>query len=146
RRHGLRSKAGILKSQFFGSRKIVMKTFATLLLISVVLSLVATSLAQKVNKPWTEWSKQEADKILENSPWAQTQKDTNTDQMMFSPTSDPRTMGRSSNDASRTAEGATNQAVTVTYFVRFFSARPIREALARQMMLQQKLPDEALAK
>ena len=84
--------------------------------------------------------------MLEDSPWAQTQTETDTSQQFYSPTSDPRTMGGSSNDSSRLGQGATNQAVNVKYFVRLFSARPIREALARQLMLKQNLPDTALEK
>jgi hypothetical protein len=87
-----------------------------------------------------EWSKKDAEKILENSPWAQTQIDTDTSEMFFSPTSDPRTTGSSSNDSSRLGQGATNQSVSVKFRVRFFSARPIRRALVRLMELQ-KRPD-----
>ena len=55
-------------------------------------------------------------------------------------------MGTSSNDGSRLAQGATNQTVNVKFFVRFFSARPIREALARVMEINQKPPAEIVAR
>jgi hypothetical protein len=109
----------------------------------VLTAVFITAPAQKSDKAWTEWTKKEAQKMLEDSPWAQIQNDTDTSQQFYSPTSDSRTMGSSSNDSSRLAQGATNQAVNVKFVVRLFSARPIREALARQMMLQQKLPEEA---
>src|SRR5581483_2008106 len=51
---------------------------------------------------------------------------------------------RTSTTGSREAQGATNQAIDIKYHVRLFSARPIREAHARQLILQQKLPDDAV--
>jgi hypothetical protein len=123
------------------------KTRLVLLLSLASSALLSTGIAQKAEKPWTEWSKDEAQKILDNSPWAQIQNDTDTSQMMFSPTSDPRlTTDRASTGSVNLAQGATNQSVNVRFFVRLFSARPIRQALARQMALQQKLPDEAFAR
>ncbi|MDX6289297.1 MAG: hypothetical protein QOH42_1096 [Blastocatellia bacterium] len=109
----------------------------------ILLLALTAATAQKTEKPWTEWSKKDADKILSNSPWAQTQTDTDTSQMFFSPTSDPRTMGASSNDSSRAAQGATNQSVNVSFHARFLSARPVRQAFVRIMELQQK-PDPKL--
>jgi hypothetical protein len=125
-----------------------MKKLRLIVLIFLASSaLLSTGVAQKAEKPWTEWSKSEVKKILDDSPWAQIQNDTDTSQMMFTPTSDPRINGASanSNTDSRVAQGATNQAVNVKFIVRLFSARPIRQALARQLALQQKLPDQALA-
>ncbi|MGZ8844505.1 MAG: hypothetical protein ACXW18_12640 [Pyrinomonadaceae bacterium] len=119
-----------------------------LLIFLVLAALSSVGFAQKADKPWTEWSKEEVQKLLENSPWAQIQNDTDTSQQFFSPTSDPGLNGAraNSNTESRQAQGATNQAVNVKYFVRLFSARPIRQALIRQMVLKQKPPDEAFAK
>jgi hypothetical protein len=110
------------------------KTVAVL----VLLVLVGTAIAQK-DKKWTEWNKKEAQKMLEDSPWAKKQTETDASQQMFTPTSAPgiQGAGTTSNDASRAAQGATNQAVNVDYFARFFSARPIREALIRLMELNQ---------
>lgn len=107
--------------------------------LALLLALTAAT-AQKKEKPWTDWSKKEAEKMLSDSPWAQTQVETDTSQMFFSPTSDPRTMGASSNDGSRLAQGSTNQSVNVSFHARFLSARPIRQAFVRMMELQQK-PD-----
>lgn len=126
-----------------------MKTPKLVLLISIVLAALASvGFAQKADKPWTEWTKEEVQKILESSPWAQVQNDTDTSQQFFSPTSAPGINGAqaNSNTDSRLAQGATNQAVSVKYFVRLFSARPIRQALIRQILLKQKPPDEAFAR
>jgi hypothetical protein len=119
-----------------------MKNSASLISMSLALMVVfTTALAQKSDKPWTDWNKKEVQKMLEDSPWAQTQTETDTSEMMYQPTG---AAGTSSNDASRQAIGATNQSVNVKYFVRLFSARPVREALARGMMLQQTLPGTAV--
>jgi hypothetical protein len=104
----------------------------------------AVSGASQKEKPWTEWTQKEAEKILSSSPWAQTQTDTDTSEMFFSPTSDPRRTGRAgTNEQARLEGGATNQAVNVKFIVRFFSARPVRRALARLIELKQK-PDAAM--
>ena len=42
---------------------------------------LTTITAQEKGKAWTDWSKKEADKMLSDSPWAQTQTDTDTSQM-----------------------------------------------------------------
>ncbi len=124
-----------------------MKTINIMVGVSVATLLVlSAAFAQKAEKPWTDWSKKEAQKILEDSPWAQTQVETDTSQSFFSPTSAPGVNGAgvTSTTGSREAQGATNQAIDIKYHVRLFSARPIREAHARQLILQQKLPDDAV--
>jgi hypothetical protein len=110
---------------------------AVLLCSSLVL---AGPTKQKQEKPWTEWTQKEAEKVLSSSPWAQTQVDTDTSEMFFSPTSDPNRVRSTANDGSRLEGGARNQAVNVKFIVRFFSARPVRRALVRMMELKQK-PD-----
>ena len=114
------------------------RTVINLVAASALLFALTTATAQKKDKPWPEWSKKEAEKMLADSPWAQTQTDTDTSEMFYSPTSDPRRMGTSANDGSRLEQGATNQSVNVSFHVRFFSARPVRQALVRLMELQQK--------
>ena len=102
-------------------------------LASLFLFISTIAIAQNKILPWTEWSKKDAEKVLNNSPWAQTQVDTNISEMFYSPTS------RASNP-SRTTEGALNQEIKVTYHIRFFSARPVRQAIVRLYQLDQK-PD-----
>jgi len=120
-----------------------------LLLVIATLAVTATtSPAQKKDKKWTEWSKKEAQKILDDSPWGHTQTDTDTSQMFYSPTGDPRLSGQreTSTTGSRISEGATNQSINVEYRVRFFSARPIRQALARLILLENNPPPDVVAK
>ena len=102
-----------------------------LLSVAVVCALALALAAQKKEKPWTEWTKKDAEKVLNASPWAQTQIETDTSEMFFSTTEEG--VGQS-----RSTEGATNQATSVKYFVRFFSARPVRQALARTLLLANK--------
>jgi hypothetical protein len=123
------------------------KNLATILVTLLAVVAAASVTAQKKDdKPWTDWSKKDAEKILSDSPWAKVQTDTDTSQMFYSPTQDPQRMGRTSNDGSRLAQGATNQAVNVAFQVRFFSARPVRQALARIMEINNKPPADVVAK
>jgi len=109
----------------------------TIFAVLLGLALLSTSLAQK-EKSWTEWSQKDAEKILHNSPWSRMQTDTDTSEMFFQPTSDPTTNRRAPNSTERTAQGATNQSTNVSYGIRFFSARPVRQAFVRMIQLQQK--------
>lgn len=118
-----------------------MKKTIPVVLILVLLAVVAadTVIGQKQPKPWKEWSKSEAEKILNDSPWAHFQVDTDLSEMFFQPTTDSRTSGgRAPNANSRLEQGATNQATTLKYGIRFFSARPVRQAFIRMIQLQQK--------
>lgn len=102
----------------------------------------ATVVTGQTQKPWTEWSAKEAQQMLSSSPWAQTQVDTNLAEMFYSPTT---ASARGNNSASRTVEGATNQEIKLFYYIRFFTARPVRKALARLYEIKQK-PDQETAK
>ena len=114
--------------------------------LALLLTLI-TATAQQKGKDWNEWSKKDAEKMLNDSPWAQTQTETDTSQMFYSPTSDPRLGARTtSTTGTRISEGATNQAVNVNFHVRIFSARPIRQALVRLMWIQQAPPPEVAQK
>ncbi|HEX4945536.1 MAG TPA: hypothetical protein VFZ34_02580 [Blastocatellia bacterium] len=112
----------------------------TLLIIAVLGVLLISVEAQKKIKPWTEWSEKEAQKMLNDSGWGQTQTETNTSEMFYNPTTD---RGRG-NSTERNAQGATNQAVNLNYRIRFLSAKPIRQAFARSILLQQKSPNAQL--
>ena len=117
-----------------------------LAIAALITTLVAAGvMAQKQPKPWGEWSKKDAEKILNDSPWGQTYTETDTSQMFFSPTSDPNTRGQTSNDNSRLRQGATNTEVHVNFHIRFFTAKPIRQALVRLMEVNQpNLPKETI--
>jgi len=109
----------------------------TAMLLLPPLSLVY---AQKQDAPWIEWSKKYTEKLLNDSPWAQTQTETDTSQRLYSRnTSDPTTTARLS-------RGAINQEINVSYRVRFFSARPIRQALAKLIEVDQRTSAEVSTK
>ena len=97
----------------------------------LVILLCATLFGQKQQKQWTEWTKKDAQKILNDSAWGQTQVDTDTSEMVYTPT----TQSGSGDSSNRRELGATNQATSVIYRIRWLSARPIRQALARQLEL-----------
>lgn len=119
------------------------KRLVVLLTCAVLLSssLVFAGTSQKTEKPWTEWTQKEAEKMLSSSPWSQTQVDTDTSEMFFQPTS---RSANAPNAESRVESGATNQAINVKFIVRFFSARPVRQALVRMMELKQKPEPDVL--
>jgi hypothetical protein len=110
-----------------------------LILLLVAVIAVETVIGQKQAKSWKEWSKKDAEKILNDSPWSHPQVDTDLSEMFFQPTTDARTSGgRAPNANSRLEQGATNQATSITYGIRLFSARPVRQAFMRIIQLQKK--------
>ena len=60
-----------------------MKNLLPLILILAVV--VVGAFGQEKN--WLQWSKADAEKILNHSGWSQTQSDTDTSEMVYSPTS-----------------------------------------------------------
>ena len=77
-------------------------------------------------KPYTEWSEKDAKKVLNDSPWSQDQNFTDT----------------SRNASTTTSRGGTQSAiadvVNVKFHMRFFTAKPVRQAISRSMELQHK--------
>jgi hypothetical protein len=126
------------------------------LIFAALMITLLLSISTAQNKPWAEWTKVEAEKILNNSAWAQTQTDTDTSEMMYSPTSVSgqgsstrsgvlgTTSDRQSVNNNRVAQGATNQAISVNYHVRLLSAKPVRQAFMRVIEITQKEPDKEL--
>jgi hypothetical protein len=98
----------------------------TACLPAILLVLPLTVVSQWQKKPYTEWSEKEVLAVLNNSPWGQTQTATDTSKMFD--------VGRALDSSqSRVAE------VSQTNFrIRFFSAKPIREAFSRLVELKQK--------
>jgi hypothetical protein len=113
----------------------------TSILLIFTLSLVISAAAQKKSKPWTEWSEKEIDKMLNESAWGQTQTDTDTSEMFFSSNSSNRMGNRpldgsSGSGNSRSTQGQLNQATSINYRIRLLTAKPIRQALARRVLIQ----------
>lgn len=125
-----------------------------------IVAFALTVSAQKPSKPWTEWSKKDAEKILNDSPWGHTRTESDTSEMFYSPTGQGRdpsqrrtqtsTSGMSQDvagiNSNRSVSGATNQAVNLNFRIRFFTAKPIRQAFIRLMQLQNPNLDDAKKK
>ncbi len=89
--------------------------------------------AQKKYKPWTEWNEKDAQKILDDSPWGQTQTETDTSEMVYTPTTRP---------APARAQGERSEVLSIRpqtsiIRIRLLSARPIRQAFARTITAKQ---------
>jgi hypothetical protein len=114
------------------------------IVFTVIFALSIGAEAQKKMKPWTEWSEKEVNKMLNDSAWGQTQTETNTSEMFYTPTTSNRNPignrpldnpgGSDTND--RSSQGALNQATSVNYRIRLLTAKPIRQALARRAQMQ----------
>ncbi|HKQ74880.1 MAG TPA: hypothetical protein VJ810_14395 [Blastocatellia bacterium] len=96
-----------------------------------VFALVIGAVAQKQMKPWTEWSEKDALKVLNDSAWGQTQTETDTSEMFYTPQSQT-----SPSTGNRASQGQLNQATNIYFRIRLLTAKPIRQALARRAQLQ----------
>jgi len=113
-----------------------------ILFICSVLVLSAGSAAAQKTKPWTEWSAKDAERVLNDSGWGQTQ--TEGDSAQPSSTSAiTATTGRDSSvknagAAANSAESGEKIGTTmaVHYRVRLLTAKPIRAAFVRMIELQ----------
>ena len=77
-----------------------------------------TGKAQWQTKPYQEWSEKEVLKILDDSPWGQTQHLADTSKMF----------GALAGGRGPTGE---HEVPKTTFHIRFFSAKPIRQAISR---------------
>lgn len=98
------------------------------ILLTVCLIVAGSVAGQKKLKPWTEWSKNDAQKVLNDSPWAHLQVD--QDFIEKNPLKP--------NSIDSGTEARLKQNEGMTYGIRFFSARPIRQAFVRMIQLQKK--------
>jgi hypothetical protein len=118
-----------------------------LLLTVVILAFTALAVSGQDQKSWTELTKRDAEKLLTDSPWSRSQVDTDVSELFYSPTKpgtssigkSQATVGKITDQQSinnnRSDEGAKNEAVSVNYHIRLFSARPVREAIARLLSI-----------
>ena len=111
----------------------------------VVVMLLSAVVAQK-QKPWTEWSKKDVEKTLNDSAWGQTQTEgsqqSSGSESAITQVAAPRAAER---EISRQGEsGETKPSTVVKYHVRFLSAKPVRAAFARMVLLSKSEPDETL--
>src|SRR5258705_759321 len=122
--------------------------------IGLLLATALTVSGQKDNKSWMELPKRDAERMLADSPWSQTQVDTDASEMFYSPTRQGSASpgranvaiptGQQSINNNRADRGAINQVVNVSYRICFLSARPIRQAFAKMILSKQNEPDDRL--
>ena len=119
---------------------------------SLLLALCACSAFAQKQKPWTELSEKEAAKILNDSPWGQTQvegrSDVPTADSAITQVTAPRRDTQrvlSDSDADRVESGQAKVDKTIKYRTRFLSAKPVRGAFARLLLLKKTEVDEALS-
>ena len=129
---------------------------AAIVLIALPIVGPSVGIAQKKDYSWMELPKKDADRLLTNSPWSQTQVDTDLSEQFYSPTrpgtsaigqstaSRGSTSAQQSVNNSRSDRGALNEAVPVSYRISFLSARPVRQAIAKMVMSAQVEPSDKL--
>jgi hypothetical protein len=129
---------------------------AVLVAVALLLLVTIAASAQKENYSWMELPRKDAERLLANSPWSQTQIDTDASEMFYSPTR-PGTSsvgqsttkgtpsGQQSVNNNRADRGALNEEVHTTYRISFLSARPIRQAFAKMILSSEREPNEQLA-
>ena len=108
---------------------------------SLLVLFTVTASAQKT-KPWTEWNEKDAQKVLTDSAWAQSQTEFAETQAgsAITPTQ-PRnaaTTGSAANTESGETLGRKSAALSTIYRVAFLSAKPIRAAFIRMIELRQR--------
>lgn len=105
-----------------------------LFFIFVVCAFSIPAFAQDTSKPWSDWSKKDAEKVLNESAWGQSYT-----QEIAAPTSTAATTRTSGGFAGENrGESGENKAPTPMKFrVRLLTAKPIREAFSRMVVLQQ---------
>src|SRR5690348_5114641 len=103
-----------------------MKRPALLLITTFFLTFVSSG---QVDRAWAKMSKQNADRILNESAWGQTQTDTDVSELFYSPTksgtstigASPAAKGKITDQQAinnnRSDRGATNEAVYINYRV-----------------------------
>jgi len=105
------------------------------------LALCASAAVAQKTKPWTDWSEKDAEKILNDSAWGQTQTESTessqpTSTSAITSTTAARREDSSTKAAANTESGEKKDALSVHYRVRFLSAKPIRAAFVRMIELQ----------
>ncbi len=120
----------------------------TAICVCFALLLCASSAVAQKNKPWTEWSKKDVEKTLNDSAWGQTQTEGGSSQPSQTSAITSTTAARREDSnigaAARVESGEVKASSSVKYHVRFLSAKPVRAAFARQVLMAQTEANEQL--
>ena len=114
-------------------------TFKSFLLPAVMVGLCVAVSAQ--SGPWTYWTKKDAERVLNDSSWGQTFSE--QPQGSVDTTVVTNTRGGMSGDR-RGESGQPVASKSIHYRARLLTAKPVREAYARLILLQQKDSQEEL--
>ncbi|MFN2532419.1 MAG: hypothetical protein ABR555_14075 [Pyrinomonadaceae bacterium] len=107
----------------------------TIFLSVFVVMATALVYAQK-QKTWTEWNAKEITRVLTDSAWAQTQLETKeAAEAAGAVTYTGSSRRMEVRDPGQDAPGAITS--YIKYFIRFLSAKPIRQAVVRRVQLEQ---------
>jgi hypothetical protein len=108
-----------------------------------ILILFAASVSAQKTKPWTEWSAKDADKILNDSAWGQTQTEGDRGSEPSSTSAITQTTAAKESQVKNAGAAANvesgerkDTAMSVNYRVRLLSAKPIRAAFVRMIEIQ----------
>jgi hypothetical protein len=117
-----------------------------LFICAAVLLLPSIAIAQK-SKPWTEWTEKEAVKILNDSAWGQTETEVAAAAGPASTSAITQTTAGRREDqrlsaANNVESGETKARPSISYRVRFLSAKPVRAAFVRMIELQGANPEK----
>lgn len=120
-----------------------------LFICSALVLLNASAFGQKT-KPWTEWNQKDAQKMLSDSAWAQSQTEfVETDPGSTITRTQPRnaaTTTAAENTESGETLGRKGAALSTIYRVAFLTAKPVRAAFIRLIELRQpETPAEKVA-
>ncbi len=113
-----------------------------------ILILLAASVSAQKTKPWTEWTAKDADKILNDSAWGQTQTEGDSSSRPDSTSAITQTTAAKENQvknagaAANVESGEKKDAMSVHYRVRLLSAKPIRAAFVRLIEIQGAPPEK----
>jgi hypothetical protein len=114
-----------------------------------ILALFAVSATAQKTKPWTDWTAKDAEKVLNDSAWGQTQTEGSSSSQPTSTSAITQTTAakesqvRNADAAARVESGETkNTAMAVHYRVRLLTAKPIRAAFVRMLELQGLAPEK----
>lgn len=105
---------------------------------TLLLTLFASSAFAQKDKPWTELSEKDAAKILNDSPWGQTQTEGEVkDPQQMSAITQVAAPNAANRQLSREGEAPDMRpSRVVRYRARFLSAKPVRGAYAKIVMLK----------
>lgn len=102
--------------------------------IICVLFFAASALIAQTGKPWLEWNMKDTTKVLNDSAWGQTQLETKqADGGSAAITNTGSSRNMVPRDPSKDAPGAITS--YIKYYIRLLSAKPIRQAVVRKVIL-----------